>query len=445
MIKKLEDLLEVRNYGEIRILLKDENEVDIASILEEFPQKDLIIVFRLLPKDKAAEVFSYLPVDIQKQLVETLSNREVANIIDDLYTDDAVDIIEEMPANVVKKILSLASPETRKDINLLLKYPTDSAGSIMTTEFVDLFAELTVEKAIQRVKALGIDSETINVCYVINDKRHLVGYVSLRTLLLSEPDDLIGDLMTENIKMAHTNDDQEKIAQMFQKYDFYSIAVVDNEDRLVGIVTVDDVMDIMQEETTEDIEKMAAIMPTDKPYLKTSIFETYKKRIPWLLLLMISASITGKIISGFEDALSSYVVLTAFIPMLMDTGGNAGSQASVSIIRSISLGEIEFRDVPKIVCKEFGVSLLIGITLSIANFFKIMLIDHVTPLVALVICVTIFATIVIAKMVGCLLPMFAKKLGFDPAIMASPFITTIVDALSLMVYFNIATMLLHIG
>ncbi len=444
MKERIEELLSVKDYGQIRAILKDENEVDVAALLEEFSETDLLIIFRLLPKDMAAEVFSYLPVKDQHHLVETLSNREVATIIDDLYTDDAVDLLEEMPANVVKKVLSLASPETRKDINLLLKYPADSAGSIMTTEFVDLRAELTVEEAIQRVKALGIDSETINVCYVINDSRQLIGIVTLRTLLLSDSDVLIENLMTENVKVAHTNDDQEKIAQMFQKYDFYSIAVVDNENRLVGIVTVDDIMDILQEENTEDIEKMAAIVPTEKSYMELTVSETYKKRIPWLLLLMISASITGGIITSFENALASYVVLTAYIPMLMDTGGNAGSQASVSVIRAISLGEIEFRDILKVFFKEFRVSICVGATLAVANFAKLMLFDRLGASVALVVCLTLFLTVIIAKMVGCLLPMIAKKLGFDPAIMASPFITTIVDAMSLMIYFNIATALLHL-
>jgi magnesium transporter len=358
--------------------------------------------------------------------------------------DDATDLLEEMPANMVKRLLAAASPETRRDINNLLRYPEDSAGSIMTVEYVDLKESLTVEQAIERIRNIGVDSETINICYVLDSRRKLIGTVALRYLLLSQPDEVIGEIMHENVISINTMMDQEEVARQFKKYDFTSMPVVDGENRLVGIITVDDIVDIMEQEATEDIEKMAAIVPTDKPYMRTGVFETWKKRIPWLLLLMISATFTGRIIASFENALSVYVVLTAFIPMLMDTGGNAGGQASVTIIRGLSLDEIEFSDVFKVVWKEIRVAAVCGITLAVANFAKLMLLDKVGLQVSLVVCLTLVAVVIIAKFVGCTLPMLAKKLGFDPAVMASPFITTIVDAISLLIYFGIATELLHI-
>ena len=340
--------------------------------------------------------------------------------------------------------MASASPETRRDINNLLRYPDDSAGSIMTVEFVDLKETLTVEQAIERIRNVGVDSETINICYVLDTRRKLVGTVALRYLLLSPPDEIIGDIMNENVIAINTMMDQEEVARQFKKYDFTAMPVVDNEDRLVGIITVDDIVDIMEQEATEDIEKMAAIVPTGKSDMRTGVWETFKKRIPWLLLLMISATFTGKIISSLENALSVYVVLTAFIPMLMDTGGNAGGQASVTIIRGLSLDEIEFRDILKVVGKEVRVAALCGITLALANFAKLLLLDRVGLNVAIVVCSTLVAVVCIAKIVGCTLPMFAKKLGFDPAVMASPFITTIVDAISLLIYFGIATKVLGI-
>ena len=391
-----------------------------------------------MPKDSAADVFSYIPVEYEQMIIESLTNREIGQIMNDLYSDDAVDMLEEMPANVVKKVLAATDKETRRDINSLLKYPEDSAGSIMTVEYVDLRAYMSVSDAIDRIRQTGVDKETINTCYVTDAQKHLLGIVTLREIILAKTDENIKDLMTENVITFHTLDDQEEVAKQFQKYDFGAMPVVDNENRLVGIITVDDVMDILEEEATEDIEMMAAITPTDQPYMKTSVFDTYKKRIPWLLLLMISASITGKIIQGFETALSTYVILTAFIPMLMDTGGNCGSQASVSVIRALSLDEVEFKELPLVVWKEMKVSILVGATLAIANFAKIMLIDQTSMLVAFVVCMTLFVTVVVAKFVGCTLPILADKIGFDPAVMASPFITTIVDALSLLVYFNVA-------
>ncbi|MCR4704504.1 MAG: magnesium transporter [Lachnospiraceae bacterium] len=443
-LQELLDLLAAKKYTKLREKLSEMNDADIAAFIEELDEEDFLKVFRILPKSIAADVFAYLPVDIQQFIITALSDREAASIINNLMADDATDLLEEMPANVVKKLLANANAETRRDINHLLRYPEDSAGSIMTVEYVDLKEKSTVAEAIERIRKIGVDSETINICYVLDAKRTLKGTVALRYLLISPPDAIIGDIMHENVISLQTMMDQEEVAHQFQKYDFTSMPVVDNENRLVGIVTVDDVVDIMTEEATEDIEKMAAILPTDKPYMKTGVIETFKKRIPWLLLLMISATFTGKIISSFEDALSVYVVLTAFIPMLMDTGGNAGGQASVTIIRGLSLDEIEFGDLLAVVWKEIRVALCCGVTLAIANFAKLMLLDKVGLQVTFVICLTLILTVLFAKVVGCMLPMFAKKAGFDPAVMASPFITTIVDAISLLVYFRIATQLLHI-
>ena len=446
-IKDLElvkELLEKKQYTKLRQMLSDKNTADIAVILEELPEEDLLKIFRILPKTMAADVFSYLEVDHQHELITSMSEKDAASIINNLMADDATDLLEEMPANIVKKILANASPDTRRDINHLLRYPEDSAGSIMTVEYVDLKESMTVEDAIERIRKVGVDSETINICYVLDAKRKLIGTVALRYLLISPSDAVIGEIMHEDVIFINTLMDQEEVARQFQKYDFTAMPVVDNEERLVGIITVDDIVDILQEEATEDIEKMAAIVPTDKPYMKTTVFETWKKRIPWLLLLMISATFTGSIITSFEDALSACVALTAYIPMLMDTGGNAGGQASVTIIRGLSLNEIEFKDAFRVLWKEARVAVLCGLTLAAANFLKLLIFDHVTIAVATVVCLTLIAAVFIAKVIGCLLPMFAKKIGFDPAVMASPFITTIVDALSLLIYFSIATAVMHI-
>lgn len=440
----IRELLETRQYTNLRQKVAEMNTADVAAILEEMEEEELLKVFRILPKSMAADVFSYLEVDHQQMIITSLSDKEAANIIDNLMADDATDLLEEMPANVVKKLLANASADTRRDINHLLRYPEDSAGSIMTVEYVDLKENMTVQDAINRIRQVGVDSETINICYVLDAKRTLVGTVALRYLLITSPDAVIGEMMHENVVFINTMMDQEEVARQFQKYDFTAMPVVDNENRLVGIITVDDIVDILQEEATEDIEKMAAIVPTDKPYMKTTVFETWKKRIPWLLLLMISATFTGSIITSFEDALSACVVLTAYIPMLMDTGGNAGGQASVTIIRGLSLNEIEFKDAFKVVWKEARVAVLCGLTLAAANFVKLLLFDRVTIAVAAVVCLTLVAAVFIAKIIGCLLPMLAKKIGFDPAVMASPFITTIVDALSLLIYFSIATTIMHI-
>lgn len=442
MKRELSALLEQKQYTRLRQALTELNEADIAAILEEWDKGDMLKVFRILPKDLAADAFSYMDTDNQQFIITSLSDRDAGVIMDNLMADDAADLMEEMPASLVKKILANASPETRRDINHLLRYPEDSAGSIMTVEYVDLKESLTVDEAITRIRRVGVDSETINICYVLDQGRRLVGTVSLRYLLLSQPDEVIGEIMHENVISINTLMDQEEAARVFQKYDFTAMPVVDNENRLVGIITVDDIVDILQEEATEDMEKMAAIVPSDKPYLKTGVLETWKKRIPWLLLLMVSATFTGRIITHYEAALGTCMVLSAFIPMLMDTGGNAGGQASVSIIRGISLDEIRYRDLPWVIWKEARVALLCGITLAAANFAKLMLFDRVGFLVSAVVCITLVIAVVVAKIVGCSLPMLARKIGFDPAVMASPFITTIVDALSLIIYFRIATLML---
>ena len=446
----IQTLLDNKRYSTLRDILNTMNPVDIAAVFEDLQSEKTALLFRLLPKEIAAETFVEMDEDTQQLLIHGFSDTELKEVIDELYVDDAVDLIEEMPANVVKRILRQADPQTRKEINEILKYPEDSAGSIMTTECVILRPKMTAEEAIKRIRRTGIDKETIYTCYVTENDLTLIGIVTIKTLLLCDDDEVIENIMEPNVISVNTLDDQELVAQMFNKYNFLALPVVDKEGRLVGIVTVDDAIDVMEEEATEDIQKMAAITPTtDKPYDRIGVFETYLARIPWLLILMLSATFTGMIITGFESALAGSLVLSAFIPMLMDTGGNSGSQASVTVIRALSLGEIEFKDIFKVIFKEARVSLLCGVTLAAANFAKIMLFDrlvlhndNITLPVALVVCLTMVVTIFIAKLVGCTLPMIANKLGFDPAVMASPFITTIVDAISLVVYFEIATMLL---
>ena len=382
--------------------------------------------------------------DTQEMLIRGFSDTELKDVLDELYLDDAVDIIEEMPANVVKRIIKHSAPEMRNSINEILKYPKDSAGSIMTIEFIELKEDMTVRDAFTKIRRTGVDKETIYTCYVTDRNRVLKGLVSAKDLMLSEEDFVITDIMEKNPISVNTMDDKEDVARALSKYDFLSLPVVDNENRLVGIVTVDDAIDVIEEEATEDIEKMAAITPSEKPYLKTGVWDTFLQRIPWLLLLMISATFTARIIAHFENALQSLVVLSTFIPMLMDTGGNSGSQASVTIIRGISLDEIEFKDIFKTIWKEIRVSLLCGLVLATANFAKMMILKETTLPIAAVVCLTLICTVFFAKLVGCTLPLLAKKIGFDPAVMASPFITTIVDAMSLFIYFNIATSLLHI-
>lgn len=445
ILDKILELLENKDFPQLGNLLKDMNPADVAELFEDLPRQKMALVFRLLPKELAADAFAYMNPDEQTVLVEAFSDKELHDVVNELYVDDAADMIEEMPANLVKRILRHTDAETRVLINQILNYPKDSAGSIMTMEYVDLKRGMTVEEAFDRIRAIGVEKETVYTCYVTDSRRKLKGIVTVKDLLLAPKNELIRNIMETNIIYVSTHTDKEEVASLFGKYDFLAVPVVDNEERLVGIVTVDDAIDVIQDEATEDIEMMAAITPTDKPYMKTGVFATWKKRIPWLLLLMISATFTGSIITSFEDALSASIVLTGFIPMLMDTGGNAGSQASVSIIRGLSLGEIEYKDIGRILWKEARVAFLCGVSLAAANFVKLLLVDRVTIPVAIVVCSTLVVTVLAAKLVGCSLPVLAKRIGFDPAVMASPFITTIVDALSLLIYFRIACAVLHIG
>ena len=453
IVKKVIELIEDKKYVLVKKEFADMNEADIAEVLEELqeelPTQEFIRVFRLLPKDIAADVFAHLPVEIEQYIINSLTDKETTNIIENMFADDAADLMEEMPASVVRRILALASDETRNDINHLLKYPEDSAGSIMTVEFADLKENITVKQALERIRTIGIDKETINTCYVLDLQRHLVGSVTLRTLLLGNPDAIVSDIMDENVITVSTLDDQETVARQFQKYDFMAMPVVDSENRLVGIITVDDILEIIEEEATEDMEKMAAILPSDKSYFRTGIFETFKSRIPWLLILMISATITGTIIDSFEAKLAGITGLVAFIPMLMDTGGNSGGQASVTIIRAISLNEVEFKDIFKVIWKEIRVAVLCGLTLAVVNFIRVLIMNALGTgitqeaiMVNVTVCITLCITVMCAKLVGCILPILANQLGFDPAVMASPFITTIVDAISLVLFLKIATFML---
>lgn len=440
----ISSLLENKRYSSVKDILVTLNAVDIAAIFGELSEDALPLLFRLLPKELAADAFVEMDADRQESLITRFSDTELKAVIDELYIDDAVDLVEEMPANVVKRILKQADPDTRKLINELLKYPDDCAGSIMNTEFVELRTRQTIADAIRVIRREGLEKETINDCFVTNADRTLAGIISLRTLILSKDEDLVGDRMDTNVISVTTMEDQESVAEKFKKYDLTAMPVVDGENRLVGIVTVDDAIDVMEEEATEDIEKMAAMTPSDKPYLKTSVWDIYKHRIPWLMLLMVSATFTGLIITKFEHALAAQVVLTAYIPMLMDTGGNSGSQSSVTIIRGLSLSEIHFKDIFAVLWKEIRVAVLCGLSLAVVNFAKLLLLDRVGAQVALVVSLTLVVTVAAAKFIGCTLPLLAKKIGFDPAVMASPLITTIVDALALLTYFGIAFSLLHI-
>ena len=450
-IDLLLELVENKQFRRLKELLSEMNEVDIAEFMDEVEPEQLIVVFRLLPKELAADVFTYLEdSEDQEKLIGALSDQELRAILDEMYLDDTVDIIEDMPANVVSRILRNTDAATRSQINQLLNYPADSAGSIMTTEFVYLHPDATVEESFARIRQVGVDKETIYTCYVTR-RRILEGVVTVKSLLLSSYDTHIRDIMETNVLSVNTHEDKEDVAQMFSKYDLTALPVVDKENRLVGIITVDDAMDVIEEETTEDFEKMAAILPSDKPYLQTGVFETVKSRIPWLMLLMLSATFTGIIITSFESALAACVVLTSFIPMLSGTGGNSGSQSSVAVIRALSLDEVEFGDILAVVFKEIRVAVLCGLCLGGANFIKMLLVDRmlmhnpeVTIAVAAVVSLTLVLTVICAKVVGCTLPMVAEKIGIDPAVMAAPFITTVVDALSLLIYFAIATRILGI-
>ncbi len=442
-------LLEEKKYQTLKDILTTMNPADIAAIFEELDEEHMPLLFRLLPKETAAETFAELEPEWQEILIRAFSDTELREVINELYVDDAADLVEDMPANVVKRILAQADPQMRREINEILRYPSGSAGSIMTTEYVSLRPDMNVAQAIERIRRTGTDKETIYTCYV-TEQRRLLGTLSVKTLLLTGDDaTLVKDLMDENVIAVHTLTDQEEVAQMLSKYNFLALPVLDSDEHMVGIVTFDDAMDIIEEETTEDMAIMAGITPSEKTYLRSGPFDLYKHRIPWLLLLMVSATFTGMIITRFESALAAQVVLTAFIPMLMDTGGNSGSQSSVTVIRALSLGELDFADLPLVIWKEIRTAALCGISLAVLCFLKIMAVDRmllgntsITTLTAFVVCMTMAVTVIIAKTIGCTLPMLARRLGFDPAVMASPFITTIVDALSLLVYFGIATILL---
>ena len=444
-------LVEAKKYTTLRDILVTMNATDIAVIFEDLPEEKLPLLFRLLPKELAAETFVEMEPEAQELLIQGFSDNELKEVVNELYVDDAVDLVEEMPANVVKRILKQADPEMRKMINEILKYPEDSAGSIMTTEYVSLRPIMTAEEAIKRIRRTGVDKETIYTCYVTDNNRKLVGMVTLRTLLLAEEDDRVEDIMEDNVISVSTLEDQESVVQMMAKYDWAAIPVVDQEGRLVGIVTIDDAIDVLQEETTEDFELLAGMTPSDKPYLRTGVFETWKSRVPWLLILMLSATLTSMVLTGFESSLAACSALIAFIPMLTGTGGNSGTQSSVAVIRALSLGEVEFSDTVRVIWKEIRVGVLCGVTLASCNFVKLLVVDKmilgnegVTPLVAGVICLTMVLTVLCAKTVGCLLPLLAEKIHVDPAVMASPFISTVVDVTTLLLYFQVAKILLGI-
>ncbi|AEB75444.1 magnesium transporter [Clostridium botulinum] len=438
------DLINKNSYAEARNYLSKMNVVDIAEFMENLDNQKLLIVFRILPKEIASDVFSYISNELQQYIIESITDKEIKNIIEDLFFDDTIDLVEEMPSNVVNRILINTDEERRKLINQFLNYPEDSAGSIMTIEYVELGRYMTVKEAIAHIRETGIDKRTIHTCYIINENRKLEGVVSIRNLILSEENDIVEDIMETQVIYAHTMDDQEKIAGLFKKYDIVTMPIVDRECRLVGIVTIDDVVDIIEQENTEDIQKMAAMEPSEEEYLKTSVFVLAKNRIVWLLVLMISAIFTGNIIRKFENVLQSVVVLASFIPMLMDTGGNAGSQSSTLIIRGLALGEIKLDDIFKVLWKELRVGAIVGIVLSSVNFIRIYYLDKVNIFIALTVCISLFFTVILAKFVGGMLPIIAQKLKVDPAIMASPLITTMVDAVALIIYFSMATTLLGI-
>ena len=448
----LQTLLEEKKYKTLRDILGTMNPGDIAAVFYGMDEERIPLLFRLLPKELAAETFVEMEPDAQELLIRGFSDNELKEVIDELYVDDAADLVEDMPANVVRRILKQADPEMRNTINQILRYPENSAGSIMTTEYVSLRPDMTVGESILRIRRQGVDKETIYTCYVTARDRTLLGLVTVKDLLLAEDDDTqIDDIMLTNLISVTTQADQEEVAHMFSRYNFLALPVVDGESRMVGIVTFDDAMDVMEEEATEDMEIMAGMTPSEKTYLKSTPVDLFKHRIPWLMLLMVSATFTGMIITSFEDALSMLPALTAFIPMLMDTGGNCGSQSSVTVIRSLSLGELKFSDMLRVVWKEIRTAVLCGVVLAVVCFLKILLVDRllmgnqsIDLLVDGVVCLTLGVTVVIAKVVGCALPLLAKRLGFDPAVMASPFITTIVDALSLLVYFLFAKTLLGV-
>ena len=420
------------------------NVVDIAQFFEELDKQKLLVIFRILPKEIASGVFSYASNDLQRYIIESITDSEIKNILDELFFDDTIDFLEEMPSNIVKKVLKNTDESTRKLINQFLNYPENSAGSIMTIEYVDLRKEMTIAQAIKHIKQTGVDKEAIHTCYVIDEFRKLKGVVSLRKLILSEDNILVQDIMKTDVIFVNTHDNQEEIAALFKKYDLLSMPIVDNEKRLVGIVTIDDIVDIIDEENTEDFEKMAALQPSEEEYLKTNALVLAKNRLTWLVILMISATFTGNIIRKFDTVLQSVVILTAFIPMLMDTGGNAGSQSSTLIIRGLALGEINIRDILKVLWKELQVSTIVGVVLSLINFIRLYYFEKIDLLISITVCFTLFFTVVLAKIVGGILPIIAKKIKVDPALMAGPLITTVVDTVTLIIYFSTAKWLLNI-
>ena len=448
--KALLKMLEEKKYAVLRDILVTMNPSDIAALFVDLEDKQIPLMFRLLPKEQAAETFVEMEPEAQELLIQGFSDNELKEVLDELYADDAADIVEEMPANVVKRILKAADPELRSSINQILRYPENSAGSIMTTEYVSLRPHMTVEEAILRIRRQGVDKETIYTCYVTAKDRTLMGLVTVKDLLLAEDDEIpISEIMLTNLISVNTRTDQEEVARMFNKYNFLALPVVDGESRMVGIVTFDDAMDVMEEEATEDIEMMAGMTPSEKPYLSSTPLELFKNRFPWLCMMMVSATFTGLIMTSFESALAKVIALSAFIPMLMGTGGNSGSQSSVTVIRGLSLGELSFKDIGQVLWKELRTALLCGIGLALVCFAKIWLIDkmlfgneEITLMVDLVVCCALCVTVIIAKAVGAVLPMVAKVAGADPAVMASPFITTIVDAVSLLVYFLFAKLIL---
>lgn len=442
--RRLEYLIQEKKYVTLKRELEDMNEVDIADLLESLDIHTGLLIFRMLPKDMAVDVFSSFSLEQQRNVIRLINDKELKDIVDELFFDDMIDIIEEMPANIVKKILLHSKEEERNLVNQFLRYPPDSAGSIMTIEYVDLKKHMTVGAALAHIKETGLDKETVYTCYVTDMNRKLEGIVSLRKLVISNEEDTIEEIMDRDVIYVHTHDDQETVAGIFKRYGFLALPVVDKEDRLTGIITVDDIMDVIDQETTEDFQKMAAMSPSEERYLDASVFNLAKHRIMWLLVLMISATFTGGIIRKYEEVLQTVIVLNAFIPMLMDTGGNSGSQSSTLVIRGLALGEIDLKDATKVIWKEFRISLVVGITLGVVNFFRIYLFDNVGVFVSLTVSITLFVTVVMSKVVGGVLPIIAKKMKIDPAIMAGPLITTIVDALSLMVYFAIASRILHI-
>jgi len=431
--------LQIGDYQSIRTVLADYEPFDLAELCEELDEAHLPIVFRLMAKDLAAECFSEMSSELQELLIRRMSDAELKAVLDELYIDDTVDIIEEMPANVAARMLRNSDPTSREQINQILNYPKDSAGSIMTVEYVRLDRNMSVTDAFSRIRRVGTEKETIYTCYVTESDRKLVGVVTAMDLMLAETDTLISELMETNVISAKTDDDRESVVKKFSDYGFLALPVVDRDNRLVGIVTVDDAIDVALEEATEDVEKMAGITPSDKPYLKVGVIETWLSRVPWLMLLMLSATFTGAIISNYEAALSEFVILTSFIPMLMGTAGNAGGQSSVTVIRALSLGDVVPEDILRVLWKELRVSCLCGVSLSAVGYLKAIWLDGADALVAFVVCLTLFATVVASKVVGCFFPIVIKKLGFDPAVVANPFITTVIDALALVVYFAVAT------